>query len=167
MTLLLLFGSQQGAAATTIIAKVERMLHARLVEPGGVRVDAFSARTNPTRDVVLGLINDFASLIYMRTGALDALTCERAPAIVLAAQVLIAQRVALEIELSYWPEEVAESAAASATERRTALETDLVALVDQSDRCRADSAADGGLSQSRSDPAWSYPVSTLEHLLGP
>jgi hypothetical protein len=158
LTLLLLFPASGAAATGNIIARVERLLHARLVEAGGLRVDHFSDDTNPTRTVVLGFINDFASLVYMRTGELDGLTCTRADAIRVAAEVLIAQRVAIEIEWAYWPEEVVESAAGSAQARSDRLDADLLQLVTMVEGCRAADGDDGGGSTSRSDPAWLFPV---------
>jgi hypothetical protein len=156
MTLLLLFPASGAAATGNIIARIERLLHVRLVEAGGLRVDHFSDDTNPTRTIVLGFINDFASLVYMRTGELDGLTCERAEAIRVAAEVLIAQRVAIEIEYAYWPEEVVESAAGSAQARSDRLDADLLQLVAMVEGCRA--VGGGGESTSRSDPAWLFPV---------
>jgi hypothetical protein len=156
VTLLMLFPATTTTAAEDILARIERLLHARLVEAGGLRVDHFSTATNPTREVVLGFINDFASLVYMRTGELDGLTCERADAIRVAVEVLIAQRVAIEIEYAYWPEEVVESAAGSAQARSDRLDADLLQLVAMVEGCRA--VGGGGESTSRSDPAWLFPA---------
>lgn len=160
MTLLLLFPHSGSALGGAIVDKVARMLRVRLVEPGGNRVETFTTSTSPSRATVLAMIDDFAEIVYTRTGDLDALVCERAEGIRLAAATLIAQRVAIEIELSYAPEEIGETAAAAIAVRRDEQIADLDVLVTQADQCRS-AGGGGGESSGRDDPAWRFPVSTV------
>jgi hypothetical protein len=161
MTLLLLFPHSGSALGSAIVDKVARMLRVRLVEAGGNRVETFTTNTSPSRATVLAMIDDFAELVYVRTGDLDALTCVRAEGIRLGAATLIAQRVAIEIELSYAPEEIGETAAAAIAVRREEQTADLDALVAQAEQCRSEGDGDGGESHGRTDPAWRFPYSPV------
>lgn len=156
MSLLLLFPHSGTALGSAIVDKVARMLRVRLVEAGGNRVDTFTTNTRPDRATVLAMVDDYAELIYMRTGNLETLVCDRADGIRLAAGTLIAQRVAIEIELSYAPEEIGETAAAAIAVRRDEQIADLDVLVAQVERCRSEGGGDGGESYGRNDPAWRF-----------
>jgi hypothetical protein len=136
---------------------VARILRARVVLLGGRHVEDFTAETDPTRAEIEALITMHAPLVLMRTGSL-ALTCTDAGMLQQAAATLIAERVAIEVELSYVPEEVQDNAAAANDLRRQQITDDIEALVTAVERCRtADGGSDGG-SVSPNDPAWLYPV---------
>jgi hypothetical protein len=140
---------------------VARILRARLIELGATPVDDFSASTEPTRTEVADLIDMHAPLVLMRTGPLGIgeLHCSDQDTLRSAVATIIAQRVAIEVEMSWRPEEVTESAAAANDVRRQQIDLDLEALVKAIDRCRAsgDDGGTGGESESRMDPAWSFP----------
>jgi hypothetical protein len=141
------------------VGEVAAILRARLVELGGVRVDTFTDRTEPSAQQVAQLIDLYAPMILSRLGNLGTLTCANASALRGAARALAAERVAIEVELSYRPEEVGESAAAAATVRAAQLDTDLTNLRADVDICR--SSTETGTSEgsvSRSDAAYSFPV---------
>jgi hypothetical protein len=124
-------------------------------------VNAFTDQTSPTAQEVQQLIALHAPLMLARLGRLDDLHCANAEDLRAAATSVIAQRVALEVEASYWPEEIADAAAVDA--RRTMLADDMAALEPALTACRAsgDEGGDGGDSTSRSDPAWRFPPARL------
>jgi hypothetical protein len=137
---------------------VARILRARIVLNGGVPLDDFTTATNPTRADVADVIAMHAPLVLMRTGALEDanMPCGTRDMLRSATATLIAQRAALEIEASYWPEEVGDAAALDA--RRAMLDADLTELVNSIDRCRTsdDDGGTGSESESRHDPAWRF-----------
>jgi hypothetical protein len=139
---------------------VARLLRARLVEFGAHPVRDFTAETEPTRADVADLIDMQAPLVLMRTGPVGdgELPCSNAAMLRQAVATVIAYRVAVDIELSYVPEEVQESAAAANDIRRAQNDADLAALEQAIERCRAsaDDGGTGGESESRSDPAWRF-----------
>lgn len=143
------------------VGDIAAVLRARTVELGGFRVNAFTDQTSPTAQEVQQLIALHAPLMLARLGRLDDLHCANAEDLRAAATSVIAQRVALEVEASYWPEEIADAAAVDA--RRTMLADDLAALEPALTACRAsgDEGGDGGDSTSRSDPAWRFPPARL------
>jgi hypothetical protein len=139
------------------VGDVATVLRARAVENGGLHVDTFTDQTNPTAQQVQQTIIMFAPLVLARLGRLDNLGCSNSEDLRAAATAVTAQRVALEVEASYWPEEVAESA--SFEIRRTMLDADTLALVESLAVCRSsgDEGGGEGESVSRSDPAWAFP----------
>jgi hypothetical protein len=143
------------------VGDIAAVLRARTVELGGFRVNAFTDQTSPTAQEVQQLIALHAPLMLARLGRLDDLHCANAEDLRAAATSVIAQRVALEVEASYWPEEIADAAAVDA--RRTMLADDMAALEPALTACRAsgDEGGDGGDSTSRSDPAWRFPPARL------
>jgi hypothetical protein len=140
------------------VGDIATLLRARLVEFGGVRVETFTDQTNPTAQVVQQMINLYTPLLFAEMGPLDTLTCPSGGDLRSAARTLAAQRVALELELSMWPEEVGESALGAAEVRRASIDADVTRLVSLMEQCRAAGADDGGDSTSRSDPAWLFPL---------
>lgn len=142
------------------VGDIAAILRARAVLPGGFRGDTFTDQTTPTAQQVQDLITLYAPLVFARLGRLDDLYCANAEDLRAAATALAAQRVALEVEASYWPEEVEDAAAVEA--RRTMLTDDMTALGEALTMCRAsaDDGGDGGESTSRSDPAWRFPPPT-------
>jgi hypothetical protein len=143
------------------VADIAAILRARAVELGGFRVDTFTDRTVPSAQQVQQLIGLYTPMVFARLGRLDSLHCANAGDLRSAARALAGQRVALEVEASYWPEEIVDAAAVDV--RRTLLADDLAALVPALEACRAsgDEGGDGGDSTSRSDPAWRYPLPRL------
>jgi hypothetical protein len=138
------------------VGDVATILRARAIENGGSPVDTFTDQTNPTAQQVQQTIIMFAPLVLARLGRLDNLGCSNSEDLRAAATAVTAQRVALEVEASYWPEEVAESA--SFEIRRTMLDADILALVESLAVCRSsgDEGGGEGESVSRSDPAWYF-----------
>jgi hypothetical protein len=143
------------------VADIAAILRARAVELGGFRVETFTDRTVPSAQQVQQLIGLYTPMVFARLGRLDSLHCANAGDLRSAARALAGQRVALEVEASYWPEEIVDAAAVDV--RRTLLADDLAALVPALEACRAsgDEGGDGGDSTSRSDPAWRYPLPRL------
>lgn len=139
------------------VADVAIILRARLIENGGEPVESFTDQTNPTAQEVQQAIIMFAPLVLARLGRLDDLGCANAEDLRAAATAVAAQRVALEVEASYWPEEVSE--AAGVETRRVMLDADIQGLAESIERCRAsaDDGGTGGESESRADPAWRFP----------
>jgi hypothetical protein len=139
------------------VADIAAILRARAVELGGFRVDTFTDRTVPSAQQVQQLIGLYTPMVFATLGRLDDLRCANAGDLRSAARVLAGQRVALEVEASYWPDEIVDAAAVDV--RRTLLADDLAALEPALTACRAsgDESGDGGDSTSRSDPAWRFP----------
>jgi hypothetical protein len=139
------------------VGDIATILRVRAVENGGVPVDAFTDKTNPTAQEVQQTIIMFAPLVLARLGRLDNLGCENAEDLRAAATTVAAQRVALEVEASYWSEEIGDAASVDA--RRAMLDTDIQGLSAAIDSCRAsvDDGGTGGESESRVDPAWRFP----------
>jgi hypothetical protein len=144
------------------VGEVALVLRARLVELGGHRVETFTSETRPTAEEVAALIGLYAPLTLTGFGDLSTLGCGGASTLRGAARALIASRVATEIEYSFRPEEVGESAAVAAAERRAQHDADVTRLQAAVDRCReegstSDPGAGGdGTSTGRSDPAWLF-----------
>lgn len=138
------------------VADVASILRARTVELGGARVDTFTDQTAPTAQSVQQLIALHTPLVFARLGRLDNLLCTNAADMLSAARSVAAQRVALEVEASYWPEEVADAAAVEM--RRALLDGDVEATATALELCRTSpgDGGDGGESTSRSDPAWIF-----------
>jgi hypothetical protein len=134
------------------------ILRTRAVENGGLVVSTFTDQTNPTAYEVQTLIAMHVPVVFARLGRMDDLHCSNASDLRSAARTLAAQRVALEVEATYWPEEVAESA--SFELRRTMLDGDVLSLVESMAVCResSDDGGNAGESVSRSDPAWLFPA---------
>lgn len=143
------------------VGEVAAILRARLVELGGKRVETFTDQTEPSAQQVAQLIDLYAPMVFSRLGDLTALSCANAASLRGAARALAAERVAIEVELSYRPEEVGESAAAAAAVRQTQLGTDLTDLRADVDLCRSQSD-DTGDSAGPNDPAWFFP--SVEYL---
>lgn len=141
------------------VGEIALILRARLVELGGGRVESFTSSTEPTSEEVASIIALYAPLMMAGLGDLDTLACSRAGSLRGAARALIAQRVATEVELSYRPEEVGQSAAAAIAERRDSMDTDLARLITAVEACRDQGASGGDDSGSvgRADAAWSFP----------
>lgn len=139
------------------VGDIATILRARAIENGGVPVDTFTDQTNPTAQAVQHAIVMFAPLVLARLGRLDDLHCANAEDLRAAATAVVAQRVALEVEASYWAEEV--NGQASIDIRRQMLDADITGLMESLTMCRSstDDGGDGGISESRSDPAWQYP----------
>jgi hypothetical protein len=139
------------------VADIATILRVRAVENGGVPVDTFTDQTNPTAQQVQQTIIMFAPLVLARLGRLDNLGCGNSEDLRAAATALAAQRVALEVEASYWPEEITESASVEA--RRLTLDADMTGLIAALETCRSsdDDGGNAGESDSRSDPAWTFP----------
>jgi hypothetical protein len=139
------------------VADIAAILRARAVELGGFRVETFTDGTVPTAQQVQQLIGLYTPMVFAQLGRLDNLHCANGDDLRSAARALAGQRVALEVEASYWPEEIVN--AASVDVRRQLLADDLAALTPAMVACRAssDDGGDGGDSTSRSDPAWSFP----------
>jgi hypothetical protein len=138
------------------VGDIAAIMHARLVEDGGFRVANFTDETNPTAQQVQQIIALHTPLIFARLGSLDTLACANAGDLRAAATSLAAQRVKVEVESSYWPEEFRESA--DPAEVRAAIEADLASLVTAVESCRAgaDDETDAD-SDSRTDPAFYFP----------
>lgn len=140
---------------------VARLLRARLVTFGATPVDDFTADTEPSRADVADLIDMQASLVLMRVGPLGdgELHCSDVAMIRSAVATVIAYRVAVDVELSFVPEEIQEFAAAANDLRRQQNDADLIALETAVERCRtsSDDGGDGGESESRADPAYRFP----------
>jgi hypothetical protein len=143
------------------VGDIATLLRARLVEIGGVRVESFTDQTDPSAEMVQQMINLHTPLLFAQLGSLDGLGCSTASELKAAARTLAAQRVALEVELSRWPEEIAESGSAGADVRRASIDADVTRLADLMEACRSAGAGDGGDSTSRSDPAWLFPTMTV------
>lgn len=141
------------------VGDVAAILRARLVETGGGRVEAFTADTEPTAAEVSNLVAMFAPSVLGQLGDLGDLGCTNASDLRRWARTQIAQRVAIEVELSYRPDEVGVEAANATAERRSALDTDMTALVRAVELCRekAREGGDAGESVGRNDPAWAFP----------
>lgn len=141
------------------VGEVALILRARLVELGGRRVDSFTADTEPSAEEVGALIALYGPLMLGGLGDLSGLACASASTLRGAARVLVASRVAAEIELSYRPEEVGESAAAATAERRASLDADLTRLSAAVVECRAQGSPDPTDPTSRGpgDAAWNFP----------
>lgn len=139
------------------VGDVSTILYSRLVEAGGERVTSFTDQTRPTAQEVQQLIIMHAPLIFARLGRLDNLHCSNAEDLRAAATAIAAQRVALEVEAAFWPEEFGEFA--NPADRRAALDADVTGLVPMLEACRAsvDEGGDGGESHSRTDVAWLFP----------
>jgi len=140
------------------VGDIAAILRARTVLTGGVPVDTFTDQTNPTAQQVQQLIILYAPLVLARLGRLDNLGCENSEDLLAAATAVAAQRVALEVEASYWPEEVGDSASVEA--RRLILEADISSLVASLETCRVsgDDGGNAGESDSPHDPAWLFPA---------
>lgn len=139
------------------VGMVALLVTARLVEEGGTRVETFTQRTNPTAGRVSDMIAMYAPMVLARTGDLATLACVAFTDVQDAVKALIAQRVALEVELSYFPEEVDLSSSGSVDARRGAWTEDMTAIITAVEGCRASGADDGGDSVGRADPAWRFP----------
>lgn len=136
------------------VGDVASILRARTIENGGNPIDTFTDQTNPTAQQVQQTIILFAPLVLARLGRLDNLGCANSEDLRAAATSVAAQRVALEVEASYWPEEIGE--AASFDLRRQMLDADIEGLVAGLETCRSSSDT-GGESDSPTDPAWTFP----------
>lgn len=124
-----------------IVDDIAAVLHARLVEAGGARAVTFTDDTQPTATQVETLIAQQSALVLVDTGPLDALACASSANILAAARALIAQRVALIVELSYWPEDVGDERNASQA-WNLLVERDQPKVVAAARECRAASNAD-------------------------
>jgi hypothetical protein len=116
------------------VADIAAILRARTVELGGVRVSTFTDRTTPTAQQVQDLIALHTPLVFARLGRLDNLHCTNAGDMLQAARSVAAQRVALEVEASYWPDEVGGTAAVDT--RRALLDDDMTAVGTMLAECR-------------------------------
>lgn len=139
------------------VGDIATILRARTVEAGSTPVDTFTDGTNPTAQQVQQTIIMFAPLVLARLGRLDNLGCANSEDLRAAATAVAAQRVALEVEAAYWPEQIQDEVVIET--RRAMLDADILGLVEGLAMCRAsdDDGGDGGESDSRSDPAWSFP----------
>jgi hypothetical protein len=138
------------------VGDIATILRVRAIENGASPVETFTDRTNPTAQAVQQSIIMFAPLVLARLGRLDDLGCANAEDLRAAATTVAAQRVALEVEASYWPEEIVDVASVDA--RRAMLDADITGLVSALEACRAsvDDGGTGGESESRMDPAWRF-----------
>jgi hypothetical protein len=141
------------------VGDIATILRVRAIQNGANPVETFTDQTNPTAQQVQQTIILFAPLVFARLGRLDDLGCANAEDLRAAATTVAAQRVALEVEASYWPEEIVDAASVDA--RRAMLDADITGLVSGLESCRAsvDDGGTGGESESRSDPAWRFAYS--------
>jgi hypothetical protein len=139
------------------VGDIAAILRARTVELGGVRVNTFTDRTTPTAQQVQDIIALHTPLVFATLGPLGSLACTNASDLLAGARSLAAQYIALEVEASYWAEELGDSPTLDI--RRTMLDTATTTLSKRVEECRgAPAGGDGGDSVSRSDPAYTFPV---------
>jgi hypothetical protein len=140
------------------VGDIATILRARTVERGATPVQTFTDQTTPTAQEVQQTIILFAPLVLARLGRLDNLGCANSEDLRAASTAVAAQRVALEVEATYWPEEIGDQAAVDI--RRQMLDTDITGLMTGLESCRAssDDGGDGGESDSRFDPAYRFPL---------
>jgi hypothetical protein len=123
---------------------VALILRGRLRVLGGAVPDTWTADTNPTRTQVQGIIDLQAPLVLVQTGNVDGLTCADADTVRNAVKAIIAQRVALVIEMGYWAEEIEASGRDLSREWRDLNDTDLKAVVEAARECRQGEVLPGG-----------------------
>lgn len=137
------------------VGDVASLMFARLVEDGGFRTNNFTDNTRPTAQEVQQIIGLHTPIVFARLGSLTDLGCGDADDLRAAATTLAAQRVKIEVESAYWPEEFGEQA--NPEQARAMLDADVEALAGRVMSCKAESADNGGDSTSRNDPAWRFP----------
>lgn len=134
----------------------------RFREPGGTYSAVPTALTSPTAAQVTRIITDQEALVLAATGNLSALSCGGGETNVWAAAAgVVAQRAAIVVERSFWPEEIADNRDIAA-EWRTIVESDQAAVVQAARECAAGEIEPGGDEGSPVDiaPVFSFETQT-------
>jgi hypothetical protein len=126
------------AFAAPTPADVATYLPRRWREPGGNYQPEPTTTTIPTLDQVQAIIDAQAALVLAATGDIvgTPLACGDAEQVNLAVAAVIAMRAAKIVELSFWPEEVADNRD-TASEWQAIITTDQAAVIAAARECRA------------------------------
>lgn len=120
---------------------IAALLHTRLRARGGSVPATFDTTTSPTAEQVLRLIDLEAPMVLMDTGSLEDadLPCSAAnrQTVRAAVRTIIAKRVAAQVELSFWTEEVVASGRTAEEWFNYIVNVDQPRVVQAAAECRA------------------------------